>query len=60
MIPKVQECHAKAAECTRLARLASDERAKLFFLSLQVMWLNLAHNYEFIETTRQFLNTLGS
>jgi len=60
MTSKVEECHAKAAECTRLAQLAGDERARLFFLSLQVIWLNLATNYEFIEGTRQFLDTLGS
>ncbi len=59
MIPKVQECYQKAAECTRLAERARDERARLFFLSLQVVWLNVAQNYEFIERTQQFLSSLG-
>jgi hypothetical protein len=60
MTSKVEACRAQAAECTRLAQLAGDERARLLFLSMQMIWLNLAHNYEFIEGTRQFINTLGS
>ena len=59
MIPKVQECYQNAAECTRLAEQARDERARLFFLSLQVVWVNVAQNYEFIERTQQFLSSLG-
>ncbi len=51
----IQEAWDSAAECALLAREASDEPARRFFLSLASSWKKVALNYEVLARNDCYL-----
>ena len=55
--PAVQYCHLRAAECERLANLASDSASREAYLRLADCWRRLAENREYLEMVDASLST---
>jgi len=53
--PGVQVCHARIAECERLADLAETEGKRDYYLRLAENWRRLAESREFTERIERFL-----
>ena len=53
--PAVQHCQNRAAECERLAALASDVEGRNNYLRLAESWRRLADNREFVMKMEAFL-----
>ena len=47
--PAVRYCHLRAAECERLATLASDLPSREYYLRLADCWRRLAEDREYLE-----------
>lgn len=45
----VADCYRRAAECQELARLATDERDRKFYLARENDWLVLARSHQLTE-----------
>lgn len=53
----VQYCHRRAAECERLATLASDLPSREYYLRLADCWRRLTENREYLEKVNASLST---
>jgi hypothetical protein len=51
----ISNCFAQAAEAKRQADATADADANTDFLSLERTWLELAHQYQFMEGLERFL-----
>jgi hypothetical protein len=53
--PAVRHCQLRAAECERLAELASSPGSRDYYLRMAENWRKLADNHEFVAKMKAFL-----
>jgi hypothetical protein len=54
----VADCYRRAAECQELARLATNEKDREFYLAREHDWLVLARSHQTAETGHKILDEL--
>jgi len=54
--PSPEYCHHRAAECEKLAEMATNLSTKQSYLRLADCWRQLADAHQFIDETNRFLN----
>jgi hypothetical protein len=55
---QVADCYRRAAECHELARLATNEKDREFYLAREDDWLVLARSHQFAERTDRTIDEL--